>query len=204
MLFAQGVILVEGAAEMFLVPAIAALMGVDLEARGITVCAVHGTDFAPYFRVLGPSAFGIPQAVVTDGDPTENGRAGIERGRILATSVMDMEVPGDPEAIEGWLAEAGIFVGARTLELDLLPFHADAFAQAMDDLLIGANARRNARAELDGALDGRPDQEQRLLARIDRIGKGRFAQRVAPLMTGVDSPEYLTAAIRYIAGQIGP
>jgi putative ATP-dependent endonuclease of OLD family len=61
LLFSKGVILVEGAAELFLVPAFAREMDVDLDSLGISVCSVHGTDFAPYRRVLSARAFGLPQ-----------------------------------------------------------------------------------------------------------------------------------------------
>src|SRR5260221_5371223 len=53
-LFARGVIFVEGVAEQFLVPAFAAAfmrkkdIGTSLDDLGITVCSVNGTDFVPY------------------------------------------------------------------------------------------------------------------------------------------------------------
>ena len=42
MLFAKGVVLVEGEAEVFIVPALAKARGVDLDELGITVCSVAG------------------------------------------------------------------------------------------------------------------------------------------------------------------
>src|SRR6185312_7425248 len=69
--FSKGVILVEGDAEKFLLPALAKLHDPDLDfdALGISVCSIGGTNFAPYVRLLGPSGLDIPFAVLTDFDP---------------------------------------------------------------------------------------------------------------------------------------
>ena len=44
-LFARHIVLVEGAAETYLIPALAAAAGFDLDGYGIVVAAVEGTDF---------------------------------------------------------------------------------------------------------------------------------------------------------------
>ena len=69
--FAKGVILVEGDAEKFLLPTLAKLHDpeLDLDALGITVCSIGGTNFVPYIRLLGPAGLDIPFAVLTDFDP---------------------------------------------------------------------------------------------------------------------------------------
>jgi len=54
--FARGVILVEGDAERFLVPAFAESLGIALDMLGITVCSVSGTNFTPYVKLLGPQS----------------------------------------------------------------------------------------------------------------------------------------------------
>ena len=46
--FARGVILVEGDAELYIIPSVANTLGFPLDERGISVCSVHGTDFLPY------------------------------------------------------------------------------------------------------------------------------------------------------------
>ena len=86
-LFARGVILVEGAAELFLIPAVATQMGFALDEHGITVCSVHGTDFAPYARLLGPVGLGVPFVILTDGDRfTTNRGARASRGCVARSS----------------------------------------------------------------------------------------------------------------------
>jgi putative ATP-dependent endonuclease of OLD family len=83
MLFARGVILVEGDAERFLVPEFAKTAAIDLDQLGITVCSVAGTNFKPYAKFL--TALQIPFAVVTDWDQVDEGKAlGWNRTRNLA------------------------------------------------------------------------------------------------------------------------
>ena len=69
--FSRGVILVEGDAEKFLLPVLAKLYDPDLDfdALGITVCAIGGTNFAPYVSLLGKNGLNIPFTVLTDFDP---------------------------------------------------------------------------------------------------------------------------------------
>jgi len=83
MLFARGIILVEGDAEKFLIPVFADALGHGLDHLGITVCSVAGTNFTPYVKFLG--ALRIPFAVITDWDPSENRKPlGMRRAANLA------------------------------------------------------------------------------------------------------------------------
>lgn len=72
--FSRAVILVEGDAEMFLIPEMARrLKEVNeipqtLDGAGISVCSVFGTDFTPYVQFLGTDGLNIPFAIITDGD----------------------------------------------------------------------------------------------------------------------------------------
>jgi putative ATP-dependent endonuclease of the OLD family len=73
--FARGVLLVEGDGERFLVPKLASLLGYNLDALGISVCSVSGTNFLPYVKFLGRAGLDLPLAVLTDFDP--NGESGL-------------------------------------------------------------------------------------------------------------------------------
>src|SRR5262245_9338179 len=69
--FAKGILLVEGPAEEYLVPALGKLLGMDFDKFGITVCSVSGVNFEPYVRLFGPQGLDIPFAVITDKDPRD-------------------------------------------------------------------------------------------------------------------------------------
>ena len=67
--FARGIILVEGDAERFLLPAFAAAFDISLDILGIRVCSIGGTNFTPYVKLLGPNGLAIPHVILTDLDP---------------------------------------------------------------------------------------------------------------------------------------
>jgi putative ATP-dependent endonuclease of OLD family len=64
--FSSAVFLVEGDSERFLLQSlIRSYKGdIDLDALGITVCAIGGTNFAPYVKLLGPKGLNIPFTVL--------------------------------------------------------------------------------------------------------------------------------------------
>jgi len=70
LLFCNAAILVEGVSEVYLMPAIAQALKFDLDAHGVIVANIAGTDFGPYRKLLGTEGLRIPHAIITDGDPT--------------------------------------------------------------------------------------------------------------------------------------
>ncbi len=69
LLFAQGVILVEGIKEYLLLPALANRLGIDFGQRAVAVVPVGGVDFASIGRLFGDAKITVPLAIVTDADP---------------------------------------------------------------------------------------------------------------------------------------
>lgn len=210
MLFAKGVILVEGAAEQFLVPAFAAAAGFDLDAHGVTVCAVQGTDFAPYRRLLGPTGLDIPHVVVTDGDPDADGDlAGVARGRgLLRTEEARAEVDAAVAAKDSnealrLLRKRNVFVGQTTLELDLLPAARDAMITAYGELEASDQKRTNFTNDLDAYIE-RGERGGAILDRISTIGKGRYAQRLAGHAGSFVPPAFVSKALDRIKSKVQP
>jgi putative ATP-dependent endonuclease of the OLD family len=70
--FAKGVVLVEGISESLLIPTLAKRQGIDLGRLHITVMPICGVSFETFSKLLQPTVFDIPVAIVTDGDPTVN------------------------------------------------------------------------------------------------------------------------------------
>ena len=67
MLFARAVILVEGQAEYYALPAFARTLGLDLDRAGVSVVFVNGIgNFPTYHEIL--AAFHIPHVILVDGD----------------------------------------------------------------------------------------------------------------------------------------
>ncbi|WAU78305.1 AAA family ATPase (plasmid) [Streptomyces sp. Qhu-G9] len=215
-LFASAVVLVEGLAELYILPALAQAAEFDLDAYGTVVASVHGTDFKPYRAFLGPKGLNTPHVVITDGDAARDklGRreAGLKRGANLhpeearRKALLDQiaQLPGpdqtsyhtarDPLAAD--LLGIGVYVGAQTLETDLCPLFGEEIIQAFKELSGNATAidevTRGVANERNATID--PDIRKQMLKRISALGKGRFAQRLAAHIAQVDLDARIRAA----------
>ena len=205
MLFARIVILVEGLSELYLIPAFAESNGLNLDANGVTVCSVHGTDFGPYVRLLGPDGLDVPTIVVTDGDPDANGRPrGLVRARKLLPEPHAKEMRNalrdvDYGSARSLAQQHGVMVGERTLEIDLIATGRDAMCDAYDELVDRATPRKRFRDDSLAALT-HEEARTKLLARIERVGKGRYAQRLAAHIDDVEPPPYIASVIEAARG----
>ncbi len=218
MLFARGVILVEGDAERFLIPVFARNLRISLDHLGISVCSVASTNFEPYAKFL--VGLKIPFAVVTDWDPVEDDEGktplgynramklvktihGIQRGNKCAENlVKEIKALGeDYDAMSDEWDKLGIFTGGNTLEVDL--FRVTSIKPSIIETLgegpFGAK-RRALIAEWE--RDSNKLDVGKYLAMVERIGKGRFAQRLASKIGKADAPGYIARAIRYVADRV--
>ena len=196
LLFASFVILVEGISELYVLPALAEASKFDLDGHGVVVASIHGTDFAPYVRLLGTEGLNIPYAVVTDGDAAADGNGKVEAGLQRAMNLID------PDDVHGWKTRAeslrlddsqernelvleaktnGIFVGRQTLESDIAELFHQEMEATIRELVTGPKAQPSALDELRNELEPIPEAEirKKLMNRISSLGKGRFAQRLA-------------------------
>ena len=199
MLFAKGVLLVEGEAERFLLPALAKANGIDFDELGISVCSVAGTNFYPYMELLGEHGLRLPVAVLTDGDPAEDGtQRGEDRVlRLLQTLVASHDLTTLPRTQQLELARTrGLFVGAHTCETDLFRSGAHhEIAETLRELAPGGAARARAQAWGTAPHTLAP---VRMLQDITRIRKGRFAQRLSTRVTAGHWPNYMREAVEYV------
>ncbi|MFD6967401.1 ATP-dependent endonuclease [Streptomyces sp. NPDC059949] len=215
-LFASAVVLVEGLAELYILPALAEAAGFDLDSYGTVVASVHGTDFKPYRTFLGPKGLNTPHVVITDGDAARDklGRreAGLKRGANLhpdearGKTLRDQiaQLPGTDESnyhatrdlLTAELQSIGVYVGAQTLETDLCPLFGEEIIQAFKELNSNATAidevSRGVANERQATID--PDLRKQMLKRIAALGKGRFAQRLAAHIAQVDLGARVRAA----------
>lgn len=212
MLFARGVILVEGDAEKFIVPAFAERIEKPLDRFGITVCSVSGTNFKPYVKFL--TGLGIPFSVITDRDPQQGKKPLAYRRSRNLVAVIEKHRTGDsPDDVLAELAgfedyedfrercEAfGIFSNQQTLEVDLFK---EGFADAIIGVLREYNLSAARREQVDRWANDPDNLDERLLLKmIDNIGKGRFAQRLLSHCEEIDPPGYIDRAIRYVADRV--
>jgi hypothetical protein len=92
MLFGRAVILVEGQAEYYALPAFARTLGLDLDRAGVSVVFVNGIgNFPTYHAIL--AAFQIPHVILMDGDgqQAERQRSYAELANALFVLPQDFE-----------------------------------------------------------------------------------------------------------------
>ena len=198
--FARGVILVEGDAERFLIPAFAEVLAIPLDMLGITVCSVGGTNFTPYVKLLGPQGLNIPHVILTDRDPNGANPPLVRRRLINILSLLETGVdyePLDADAVIACAKPFGYFVNGNTLEPELfIGGMAGAMQEVIEqELRINEKNRDLVQSWVDDTdnLDA-----ERLIKLIERIGKGRFAQALAPHVSDETCPGYVRQALEHI------
>lgn len=213
LLFARGVIFVEGDAEEALLPGFADALGHGLDELGISVCNVAGTNFVPYVKLAG--GLGLPFSVVTDWDPLDGSKPPLGKARTLgiwdAYCAVSGKTPLTPEDRATWdaadystfsagWAPAGIFLNDQTFEVavantpDLLPV----LLTILDEQ--GFGPKRTARiAAWRSGTQVDPDQ---LLAMIADIGKGRLSAKLSKKLPNVAPPAYIASAIQFVASRV--
>lgn len=214
LLFAKGVIFVEGDAEEVLIPGFAEAMGFNLDELGITVCSVAGVNFEPYVKLAG--SLGIRIAVITDWDPLDGSKQPL--GKARAISIWDAFCAVRPEKHKlsaeekAWFVDkgfeecsdlwkkAGIFLSPQTFEVSVAntPILKDALLNILDAQGFGS-LRTSRIASWRAGQDPEPAQ---LLAMISDIGKGRLAAKLKKKASGLAPPEYIAAAIQYVVSNV--
>jgi putative ATP-dependent endonuclease of OLD family len=178
LLFARKVMLVEGPAELFLIPALLKeVKGIDLDREGISVIPIYGVHFDAYAKLFSENALPKKCAIVTDGDLKPSDADSSIEGED------DLPAPPDLSALENDYVR--VFACMTTFERAII-FEGtlEMFARAADDIGAPTVAARlrDGLAALAGVDDA--DDRQAILAPLrksvlntaKRFGKARFAQ----------------------------
>ncbi|WP_223852362.1 ATP-dependent nuclease [Acinetobacter seifertii] len=218
-LFAKGVIFVEGDAEETLIPSFAEILGYDLDGLGITVCNVAGVNFNPYVKLA--EALGIPFAVITDWDPLDGTKPALGRARCLGIWDSRYKVNPTlgiikktdrtyfedacefPEFSKIW-AKSGCFLNDETFEVAIAQTAnlSDALLEILDEQ--GFGPTRTKRIEEWKTNPSKIDSTQ-LLAMIKDIGKGRLSGKLKKKISGktfIQVPKYIQDAIEYMVKNV--
>jgi putative ATP-dependent endonuclease of OLD family len=210
MLFARGVVLVEGDAERFLLPVFARSMDKELDHLGVSICSVAGTNFVPYAKFL--AGLGIPFSIITDWDP-QDGDGSLGKPRVAeiiraietiragtVSAELEMALAAEDGVFRDTAAGHGCFLNTHTLEIDL--FLDGLYEQITETLLeAGFGSTRQQRIREWGEEPWMLDKAG-YIALVNEIGKGRFAQRLASKISGVAPPAYIGRAIEYVVDRV--
>ena len=202
LLFARKVMLVEGPAELFLIPALLKhVMDIDLDRDGISVIPIYGVHFDVYAKLFSGQALPKKCAIITDGD--------------LKPSDADPELEGEddlppPPDLEVFQNEfVRVFACKTTFERALV-FEGTLEMFALTAEYIGApivaKRLRDGAEELDDDDLGDDEKSEILrplrkmvLNTAKRFGKARFAQIAARHADKAEViPKYLTDAAEWL------
>jgi putative ATP-dependent endonuclease of the OLD family len=202
LLFARKVMLVEGPAELFIIPALLKkVKKIDLHREGISVIPIYGVHFDAYAKLFSDDALPKKCAIVADGDlkPSD------------ADPQLDGEdeLPAPPDLAALQSKHVHVFACQTTLERALvLEGTLEMFAQTADDIGAPVMAKkvRKAIKELSKA-DLKDEERQNVLKPVreivlntaKRFGKARFAQIVVRHIDEATSvPKYLSEAAKWL------
>lgn len=202
MLFARKVMLVEGPAELFLIPALLKqVKGIDLDREGISIIPIYGVHFDVYAKLFSDSALPKKCAIVADGDLKPSDSDPELEGED------ELPVPLDLEELEGDYVR--VFACPVTLERSLTQSGTlEMFALTADDLgatTIARRLRKGIEDLDDDSLDKSARREildplrQSVLNTAIRFGKARFAQvAVRHVEAATTVPKYIRDAAQWL------
>ncbi|OLP56329.1 ATP-dependent endonuclease [Rhizobium rhizosphaerae] len=214
LLFARGVIFVEGDAEEALVPVFSSALGHGLDDLGISICNVAGTNFSPYVKLA--ESLGMPYAVITDWDPLDGTKLPLGKTRTLDLWDDILKVRKQPavnpvqrgqwEALDfaafaSMVAPAGIFLNEQTFEVSVA--NTPSLLSPLLDILgaqgFGSIRTKRIASWRSGTASVDPAQ---LLAMIADIGKGRLSAKLSKKAVGLTPPKYIADAIAYVVSRV--
>lgn len=196
--FARRVILVEGAAELFIVDALAKKAGYDLKRSSVSLLSTEGLNFDCFLPLFGDHALNVRVAVITDADPPADVFPSLTEAPVLSDTAKSLQASNS-----AWI---GTFFARKTLEYDL------ALHKENQPLMLGALKELHPRIceKLDEKLQATPeDQKPRELFKgmFNRdegadVQKGRYAQALAAAIAAdkgpVQVPSYIKAALDFV------
>lgn len=201
LLFARKVMLVEGPAELFLIPVlIKRLMGIDLDRHGISVVPIHGKHFAAYAKLFGPHALRKKCAIVSDGDAKPASLGGIAEDAAVPVPTLQ---PLENTFVKAFCCPV-TFERALTLRGTLPMLIATVeecqYPEILATLQAGlAELNKSGAAATAATLT---TLREKVLNSATRCGKARFAQIASRhAHAAAELPAYIRQAVEWLMAQ---
>lgn len=196
--FARRVILVEGAAELFIVDALAKKAGYDLKKSSVSLLSTEGLNFDCFLPLFGHDALNIRVAVITDADPPADTYPSVTDAPVLSANAKTLEA-----SKSAWVQP---FFAKKTLEYDLALHKANqpTMLSALKDIhpTIGKNLEEELQATADNE---KPKKLFKGMFKRDEgsdVQKGRYAQALAAAIAGEKGefqiPPYIKEALEFV------
>lgn len=201
LLFARRVMLVEGPAELFLIPALLKkVKEIDLDRLGVSVIPIYGVHFDVYTKLFSQTSLPKRCAIVTDGDlKPSDALPGVD-------GEDDLPAPPDLAALEGDYVR--VFACKTTFERALV-FEGtlEMFALAAEEVgapLVAKKLRSGSTDLMLATTDAETNEIMKslrdaVLNTAKRFGKARFAQVAARHVEHATTlPKYLADAAAWL------
>lgn len=203
--FARRIVFVEGAAELFLVEALAKKTGYDLRKHSISIISTDGLNFDAFLPLFGDKAIQIPVAIVTDADPAAPDQFPATEDALKLSAA----ATAISKAEDGYVK---CFFAQKTLEYDLAldATRRGLMVEALTEIhpMIGAELK----VVVDSAATDQEKAKVLFTGMFDRpegkanVKKGQFAQALAQGIsesnTAIELPAYLKSALDSVTGVI--
>ncbi|WP_200411019.1 ATP-dependent nuclease [Virgibacillus salexigens] len=225
--FGKGVILIEGIAEEYLIPKFAELIGKPLDLKGIICCNINSTNFKPFVKFLdllgipyvaitdgdyyieekvGENEINKKFHIMHEDSYSKFGYLGNDRIRDLLVNLQKIEeskIPKDHNKQDDLFSEFGFYIGEYTMEIDIMIASSGndecniIICNIFNDLTVGGDKQKeNFQNEL---IDQKYWSCLRKIENSNnRVGKGRFAQRLSIDSQKEHIPPYIKNAIDVI------
>ena len=186
LLYAKKVMLVEGPAELFLIPPlIKKVMGHDFDRLGISVVPIFGTHFEVYAKLFCANGLAKKCAIITDGD---------------IKSIDDKDAGWEDEPLTGHRKElesefVRVFACKTTFE------RAITMLKNLEMLGLAAKSCGRSRSAvcISAPNNALMDRRAQVLRTSKDIGKARYAQAVAgQIMHAGEIPKYIEDTVNWL------
>lgn len=203
LLYARKVILVEGPAELFVIPQLVKkVLGHDLDSLGITVVPIYGVHFQVYAKLFGKGAIEKKCAIIADGDLKPSDATEAEDAA-SATAIDLKGLENDfvktfqcPTTFERAITQTGTLEAlAKTADYFGIKKLAKQLRDVRSEIKKGKFSGEERRKMLD-------EPRANVLKAARRVGKARFAQVLSEHIGLAEAvPEYIQKAMDWLLAE---
>jgi len=116
--------------------------------------------------------------------------------------VADLEALEDMNEFENRCDEYGVFTNLYTLEVDLFNKDEDYRDAVIETLREGPFGPERLGWIDNWEKEPNELENDKFLALVDQIGKGRVAQRLGARIADLDPPDYISKAIKFVVDRV--
>ncbi|WP_029148579.1 ATP-dependent endonuclease [Methylophilus sp. 5] len=195
--FARRIILVEGAAELFLVDSLARRLGYDLKKHAVSIISTDGLNFDAFIPLFGKEQCKIRVAILSDSDETGFPAKGATP--TLSANAKLLETKSDDYlksffSLKTFEYELGLEAENQATMLEALKEINPGIGKALETAVNGAAIADRPRILFEGMFDRGKG--------LTNIQKGAFSQSLAQTLSKDENkfiaPEYIKNAFEFI------